>query len=577
VSSSDESPINTPLTRRRFLTGAAALAATAGIAAYLPDAVKKAIAATPQQPFELSQIKHVVFLMQENRSFDHYFGTMPGVRGFSDPNPLMLSTGRNVFYQPDPSNPLGYLLPFRANSVQYSGQALMSLSHAWEHQHACWNEGAMDGWVRTHVMADTSAAGPYTMGYYEQEDIPFHWALANAFTLCDNYHCSIMGPTDPNRTYYMTGMIDPTGTGGGPLISNSDLNISDPFGWTTEAEFLQNAGVPWKIYQSFATEALWQSGGQPTSLTTYGDNCLNEGYNLFREFSGPQAWAPGGKNADPQAWARLTNCSTLWGPNGDGTTLSGQDSSKINPYTGQPFTYLESFEEDCFDGNLPTVSWLLTYGEVTEHPNFLPAAGAEFIANKITAMAANPDIWNSTVFVLNYDENDGRFDHVNPPTPPAGTADEFVTLPSRSGTYGMGYPIGLGFRVPCMVVSPWTTGGYVASEVFDHTSTLQLIEQVCAANGYATANEGDPGFNTNISAWRRQNCGDMTSVFQTGTVASQSPADPTNSNIDPNFTDATNTANLNTQIALESAPFPPIPRVAQTVPEQQPGTKTIIS
>src|SRR6202012_3425106 len=155
------------------------------------------------------------------------------------------------------------------------------------------------------------------------------------------------------------------------------------------------------------------------------------------------------------------SCSTLWGADGDGTALCGQ-TGHINPYTNQPFTYMESFEEDCYDGNLPLVSWLLTYGEATEHPNYLPAAGAEFIANKITAMAANPDIWNSTVFVLNYDENDGRFDHVNPPTPPEGTADEFVTLASRSGTYGMGYPIGLGFRVPCMVVSPWTTGGYVA-------------------------------------------------------------------------------------------------------------------
>jgi phospholipase C len=571
VSTPENSPIHAPFTRRRFLTGAAALAATAGIAAYLPKAVKEAIAqSAPPEPFDLSQVKHVVFLMQENRSFDHYFGTMPGVRGFSDPSPQMLSTGRNVFYQPDPSNPLGYLLPFRANSTEYAGQSLMSLSHAWEHQHACWNDGQMDGWVRTHVMADTSAAGPYTMGYYEQDDIPFHWALANAFTLCDNYHCSIMGPTDPNRTYYMSGWVDPNGTGGGPVLSNSDMNVDRPFGWQSMAEFLQGAGVPWKVYQSFSTQADWQAAAQPTTITQYGDLCTNEGYNMFKYYDGVQNWAPAGSAANSTAWARATSCSTLWGPNGDGTTLCGQDPSKINPYTGQPFTFMESFEEDCFDGNLPLISWILTYGDVTEHPNFLPAAGAEFIANKLTALAANPDIWNSTVFVLNYDENDGRFDHVVPPTPPAGTADEFVTLNSVSGTYGMGYPIGLGFRVPCTVVSPWTTGGYVASEVFDHTSTMQLMEQVAKAQGFDVTN-------TNISDWRRETCGDMTSIFQTGTVVTTSPADPTNSNIDPNFTDTTNTANLNTQIGLESAPFPPIPRVAQTVPEQQPGTKTIIS
>jgi phospholipase C len=543
------------------------VAASAGIAAYLPQAVKEAIADQSAQPFDLTQIKHVVFLMQENRSFDHYFGTMPGVRGFSDPNPLMLPTGRNVFYQPDPSNPLGYLLPFRANSVEYSGQALMSLSHAWEHQHACWNNGAMDAWVRTHVMADTSAAGPYTMGYYEQQDIPFHWALANAFTLCDGYHCSIMGPTDPNRTYYMSGWVDPHGTGGGPVLSNSDLSVNTPWKWQCMAEFLQAAGVPWKVYQSFSSQAAWQAGAQPTTVSQYGTLCANEGYNMFKYFTGVQGWASG---ANPTAWARATSCSTLWGA-GDGTALCGQDSKKINPYTGQPFTYMESFEEDCYDGNLPLVSWLLTYGNVTEHPNYLPAAGAEFIANKIVAMAANPDIWNSTVFVLNYDENDGRFDHVSPPTPPAGTANEYVSLNSRSGTYGMGYPIGLGFRVPCTIVSPWTTGGYVASETFDHTSTLQFIEQVCASSGYDVKN-------TNISDWRRATCGDMTSVFEkSGTVVEQSPADPANSTLDPNFTDATNTANLSTQTALASAPFPPIPRVAQTVPEQLPGTKMVIS
>ena len=563
----EDPSIHTPFTRRRFLTGAAALAASASIAAYLPDAIKKAIAdsSTLSEPFSLSQVKHVVFLMQENRSFDHYFGTMPGVCGFSDPNPMMLSTGRNVFYQPDPSNPLGYLLPFRANSVEYAGQSLMSLSHAWEHQHACWNGGAMDGWVRTHVMADTSVAGPYTMGYYEQQDIPFHWALANAFTLCDHYHCSIMGPTDPNRTYYMSGWIDPNNTGGGPVISNSDMNINKPWGWQSMAEFLQAAGVPWKTYQFFNSQAAWQAGTQPTSASTYGSLSINGGYNMFKYYKGVQAWA----SSNPTAWARAMSLSTLWGPNGDGTGLCGQDPSKINPYTGQPFTYLESFEEDCYDGNLPLVSWILTYGAVTEHPNYLPAAGAQFIANKLTAMASNPEIWNSTVFVLNYDENDGRFDHVCPPTPPAGTANEFVTLNSVSGTYGMGYPIGLGFRIPCTVVSPWTVGGNVASQTFDHTSTLQLIEQVCKAQGYSVTN-------TNISAWRRETCGDMTSVFQNGAGAAQSPANPGNSSIDPNFTGTTNTANLNTQTGLESAPFPPIPRVAQTVPEQQPGTKTVM-
>ncbi len=185
----------------------------------LPPNVRRALAQGAPRSGSLRDIKHVVLLMQENRSFDHYFGTMAGVRGFDDPNALKLPDGRSVFYQPDTIHPNGYLLPFHLNTRATSAQKIPSTSHAWAVQHAAWNGGKMDQWLPAHRKAD-GENGPYCMGYYTREDIPFQFALAEAFTLCDSYHCSVMGPTWPNRMYWMTGTIDPEGQNGGPILKN---------------------------------------------------------------------------------------------------------------------------------------------------------------------------------------------------------------------------------------------------------------------------------------------------------------------------------------------------------------------
>ena len=123
----------------------------------------------------------------------------------------------------------------------------------------------------------------------------------------------------------------------------------------------------------------------------------------------------------------------------------------------------------------------------------LTAGGAQFIASKLEALAANPDLWNSTVFVLDYDENDGFFDHVPPPTPdPRLYPEEFVHVPSPKGTPGGGLPIGAGFRVPSIVISPWTVGGRIFSDVSDHTSILRLIEAVAAGGGLVDRGQHAP-------------------------------------------------------------------------------------
>ncbi len=108
-----------------------------------------------------------------------------------------------------------------------------------------------------------------------------------------------------------------------------------------------------------------------------------------------------------------------------------------------------AFEYAPVTTSSPQVSWIVAPTAQTEHRDYFPAAWAEYVAQKLDAIASNPDVWAKTLFILTYDENDGMFDHVPPPTPPAGTTDEFVTLSSPGGTPGDGLPIGLGFRVYC--------------------------------------------------------------------------------------------------------------------------------
>jgi phospholipase C len=91
------------------------------------------------------------------------------------------------------------------------------------------------------------------------------------------------------------------------------------------------------------------------------------------------------------------------------------------------------FEYDAIHDRLPTVSWIIPTSYQSEHPDFMPAAGADFVASKLNAIAANPDVWAKTVFILIYDENDGLFDHVTPPTAPAGTPGEYITVSDGEG------------------------------------------------------------------------------------------------------------------------------------------------
>ena len=320
------------------------------------------------------------------------------------------------------------------------------------------------------------------MSYYKREDIPFQFALAEAFTICDAYHCSVMGPTHPNRMYLMTGMIDPESTGGGPIIRN--IAPEGGYTWTTFPERLEKAGITWKVYQQ---------------ENNYGCNMLEK----FRAFQQAAAGSP------------LHSRGMLRDPEGQ-------------------------FEYDASHDKLPAVSWIVPTSHQSEHPDYMPADGAAFVASKIDAIAANPDVWAKTVFILNYDENDGIFDHVAPPVAPPGTPREFVE----------GLPIGAGFRVPCIIVSPWTAGGWVCSDPFDHTSVLQFLEKFTGVR--------EP----NITDWRRSTFQDLTSVFRFQQAERKPPVLPDTS------------AHLSlARYGSTHLPQPPLPGKDQKPPLQERGRR----
>jgi phospholipase C len=474
------------MTRRRLLGSAARLAALAAASSLLPPSVQRALAQNVPRQGSLRDIKHVVLLMQENRSFDHYFGTMAGVRGFDDANAMKLPDGRSVFHQPDPQNPNGYLLPFHLDTKKTNAQKHPSTSHSFGTQHASWNGGKMDNWLPAHRKAD-GAKAPYVMGYHTRADIPFQFALAEAFTVCDGYFCSVMGPTWPNRMYWMTGTIDPEGRHGGPLLRNK--TVPGGFRWTTYAERLEKAGISWKIYN------------QVNSRDTE-----NKPFNVLQYFTAFQ-------HAPPGSPLRVK-----------GLALDAPDQ----------------FEQDARNDKLPAISWIMPTSTESEHPDHMPAAGAAFVARKIEAIAANPEVWAKTAFILNYDENDGIFDHVAPPTPPKGAPGEFIK----------DVPIGGGFRVPCIIVSPWTAGGWVCSQPFDHTSVLQLVEKITDVT--------EP----NITEWRRKTFGDLTAAFRFSDEKTAPPKLP-------------DTVKHLAMAIREAASLPPpkFPNASQLPPTQEKGAR----
>ncbi|MGW2563943.1 phosphocholine-specific phospholipase C [Streptomyces sp. NPDC001514] len=493
------------LNRRRFLQ----LAGGATALTMLSDSIARA-AAIPAQGSTgtLQDVEHIVVLMQENRSFDHYFGAMKGVRGFGDPRPVTLPSGKSVWNQADANKKV--TLPFRPPGDDLGMEFLQGLNHDWAGGQKAFNQGKYDQWVPAKTAT--------TMAYLTREDIPFHYALADSFTICDAYHCSFIGSTDPNRYYMWTGHTGNDGKGGGPVLNNAEAG----YDWTTYPERLEAAGISWKIYQDTG-DGLDAAGSwgwiNDAYRGNYGDNSLL----YFNKYRSAQPGNPLYDKARTGTDAK----------NGDG--------------------FFDVLRADVQAGRLPQISWIAAPEAFSEHSNWPSNYGAWYIAQVLDALTSNPDVWARTALFITYDENDGFFDHVVPPYVPAGAAQGLSTTPTTLDWFpgASGYvagPYGLGPRVPMLVVSPWSTGGYTCSETLDHTSIIRFMERRFGVQ--------EP----NISPWRRAVCGDLTSAFdfaRTETAPAELPPTagyyPPDRDRHPDF-------------------LAPAPAVG-TMPRQEPGSK----
>jgi phospholipase C len=505
------------LDRRTFMAaalaaGGGALLASMGLSGPAGAATIRSASSVTPAGSDLGAIEHVIFFMQENRSFDHYYGSYPGVRGFDDHPARSLG----AFAQAWPGGAAEHLLPFHLAANSGIGECTHDLSHTWPAQHQSRGQGDNADFVRTHTSADYEGPeyGVMTMGYYERADLPFYYALADAFTICDNYHCSVMGPTDPNRLMALSGTIDPAGKAGGPvIITDGSPGAIWSVSWDTMPEVLEDAGVSWKVYNP---------AGSIYAPAFFEQNGLQVGDAILPFFS---------QYKDP--------ASTLY-------------QKAFLPQ------YPNDFVSDVAKGTLPAVSWILPPVGYDEHPPAPPALGEWFTSQLLDTLVSNPEVWSKTVLFHMYDENDGFFDHVPPPTPPKGTPGEFLTAsPLTPFAGGVSGPIGMGYRVPMLVVSPFSRGGHIASDVFDHTSQLRFLEERFGVRA------------PNVSAWRRRTAGDLTSTLHMHTKNAARPILPSTANDLPANVMAEGCDQGDILEIDSNQPNYPIP-LPQTMPRQEP-------
>ena len=571
-----------PDTRREFLKKTALLTGAAGVAQLLPETIRRALAIAPPEGSTWKDAEHIVILMQENRSFDHALGTLRGVRGYNDPRAVNLPNGNLVWLQ---SNAEGQTYaPFHLDIRNTKATWMSSLPHSWANQVNARNDGKFDQWlnVKRNSIKEYSHM-PLTMGYHTREDLPFYYALADAFTVCDQNFCSALTGTNPNRLYFWTGTVrEQQHEGSRAHIWNDDMDYGT-LKWGTFPERLEALGVSWKCYQNEVAIDTGLRGEEDPWLSNFQDNPLEffAQYNIhlypphvefikkekdrlqtdIAELQQKIAALPADANAAHWQKNLKQQQEELEKINRHPTIVTGLTLDQLTPQqqalhgkafdtnTGDPnhrqlesLTYhdeeiehimkapkgdvLHQFRQDVASGKLPTVSWLSSPENFSDHPS-APWYGAWYVSEVMDILTHNPEIWKKTIFILAYDENDGYFDHVPPFTAPhphtegtgkvsAGldTSVEYVTHAQEQERNGFPEPfdrecsIGLGFRVPLIVASPWTRGGWVNSQVFDHTSTLQFLEQ------FLSHKLGQPVRETNISDWRRTVSGDLLSVFR---------------------------------------------------------------
>lgn len=571
-------------TRREFIKKAGLLSGAMGMHSMLPAAIQKALAIEASPGTTWKDAEHIVILMQENRSFDHTYGSLRGVRGFNDPRAIRLANNNPVWLQ---TNAAGETYaPFRLNFNDTKATWMSSLPHSWKNQVNARNEGKYDQWLNwkrnsIHEYADM----PLTLGYHTREDIPFYYALADGFTVCDQHFCSALTGTNPNRLYFWSGTIRAEQHENSRAhVWNDDMDYGT-LTWRTFPELLEENEVSWKFYQNEVSIDVGFKDEQDPWLSNFQDNPLEffSQYNirlhdkhlrhllnvldtypkeiasLQKELENANPSSPAvaelKKNIEQkqnaiakaskeietynqekfnQLSAREKNLhqkafvTNLNDPDYHSLeSLTYDDSGTERKMEVPKGDLLHQFRTDVNNGNLPTVSWLASPEHLSDHPSSA-WYGAWYVSEVMDILTQNPEIWQKTIFILTYDENDGYFDHVPPFTAPHAdrpetglvskgidTKPEYVTRAQEEERKGFPEPfdgessIGLGYRVPLVIASPWSKGGFVNSEVFDHTSTLQFLET------FINQKTGKQIKETNISEWRRTICGDLTSVFRT--------------------------------------------------------------
>ncbi len=384
------------LSRGNLVGHAAVVAGTAAVTSAAPAAGALADTAERGRYGDIRDLKHVVILMQENRSFDHYFGSLRGVRGFGDRSTIRLPGGYSVWQQLTTASgqPVtGTQYPWRLSTGTFCGaqppspeagaQNYVGTDHSWESQHGAWHGGLMNGWYY-------AKGGPITLGFLNREDIPYHYALADAYTIGDAYHCSALSATGPNRAYLWSGTTNAGRQHGSYVAYSGGDELGRFLSWQSYPETLQAAGVTWKIYQG---------------SDNYGDNGA-EYFATFAKYDPGQGGTPAP--------------GVVWYDNGV--------AAVPEPYpaeAGNAENLALAIKKDVLAGTLPEVSWVVTNQLYSEHPEGAPHDGAYYVDQVLKALNADPDVFNSTLVIIDFDENDGQFDHVPPPVPAPGTTDEF--------------------------------------------------------------------------------------------------------------------------------------------------------
>ncbi|KAF8588656.1 non-hemolytic phospholipase C precursor [Ramaria rubella] len=395
--------------------------------------------------------------MQENRAFDHYYGSMAGVRGFADPNVHITQNGRPAWFQlvdATLSNVTDALLPFYINAaggnLSEATQCMVAGSNGWTANHNAFAFGDNNLWAIKNT--------PFSWGHFKRQDIPTHFALAEGWTIADMYSQSVVASTIPNRAFWASGSVNVPGgpqslDEGGVTIDNNEVpgceatNLNCfPLLWKTFPEFMEEAGVTWQVYQD---------------TDNFGDN--------------PLAWFEQFQNA----------------PNGSSLAERGLS-----------FVGLQSFYDAAAAGTLPQVSYIIGPMELSEHPPWSPRDGG-WLQQQVANAVINSPKYDSTVLIVSYDETGGWGDHVLPITAPANTPGEWMTNPFNTSETVFAGP---GFRLPFYVISPWTRGGHVFTAHSDHSSQIMFLEKWLASKGKTVVTD-------QLNLWRRDHMSDLTQMF----------------------------------------------------------------